>query len=594
MIQRKSKAIVALMGLLGATLLLTGTASAGHLSCGDTITTDTVLDADIGPCGLPGGLIFGADDITLDLNGHRIFGNGTGSGAGIDSNGFSLVKVVGPGTVDHFDAGVVIHGVGSFGAEVSGITAEDNQGTFLTDYGDGILVLDSGLAKVYDNVIRRNGPYDGIGLLGAVEGTEVYNNVVTNNNVYLPTSAQTDGIRVEASLITPKPVANKVYNNTVTGNGLDGITLFQGSVETVVENNVVSNNGHNHPFTHRKGDGIRAFTPATSTIRNNVVCGNYENGIVTGFTVGLPGSGTGNHKISSNDVGAGTSGCAANNAGSTLSGRDLNDTVMSNPQFASWPAGAPCAGNIWEGNYTVGDTFNHPCVTNNSTADVSVTKTADPAAALGDDVTYNLTATNQGPNKADSVTVTDALPAGMDFVSASAGCSNSGGTVTCSMGTLASGASASATITVSPSAAGTYNNTATVSAAQPDPSAGNNSSSATTMVNNSRGCTLVGSAGDDAMSGTAGDDVICSRSGNDTVSALDGNDTVWAGSGNDTSSGNQGTDTLVGQSGNDGLLGGNGSDNLNGVDGVSGNDSLDGGNGPDVCSSDPGDTQVSC
>lgn len=597
--QKKIDVLVSLIALLGATTLLTGTAMASHVNCGDVITADTTLDADVGPCSA-GGVVFGADFITLNLNGHRIFGTSAVlDDAGVDTNGFSGVKVMN-GTVSDFDAGVVVRGVGSFGAEVTGIRAENNIGGNTTDYGDGILVLDSATPKIHDNVVVNNGPYDGIGLLGAVEGGEVYDNEVRDNVAdFSPgTFNQNDGIRVEASPVTPKPILNRVYNNVATGNGLDGIAVFQGVAHAVVENNIASSNGrHTIPGASghhtRQGDGIRLFTPAVSTVQNNTVCDNGGNGIVTGFAAGIPGSGTGAHTILNNDVGVGTAGCTANATGGLSTDKDLKDTFMSNSQVSGWP-GEDCIGNTWHGNYTAGDTFNHPCVTNNSEADVSVTKTASPAAAVGDDVSYALTAMNNGPNKADSVTVTDTLPAGMSFASASAGCTNAGGTVTCAMGTLASGASASATIVVSPTAAGSYTNTATVSASQPDPTPGNNSSSASTSVTNPRGCTIVGTGGDDALSGTLGNDVICGLAGNDTMSGLDGDDTVYSGSGNDTANGNEGKDTLSGGSGNDSLNGGNAADTLQGVDGVSGNDSLDGGNGPDTCASDPGDTQVSC
>ena len=46
------------------------------MNCGDTITADTMLDGDLIDC--PNhGIVIGADDITLDLNGHRIDGDGT-------------------------------------------------------------------------------------------------------------------------------------------------------------------------------------------------------------------------------------------------------------------------------------------------------------------------------------------------------------------------------------------------------------------------------------------------------------------------------------------------------------------------------------
>ncbi|WP_395658465.1 hypothetical protein [Nocardioides sp.] len=82
-------------------------------------------------------------------------------------------------------------------------------------------------------------------------------------------------------------------------------------------------------------------------------------------------------------------------------------------------------------------------------ADLSLVKTADKTiVAPGDQVTYTLRALNAGPGVARDVVVTDVLPAGTSFVSASSGCSNSGGTVTCHLGDIAGGDDAVATITV--------------------------------------------------------------------------------------------------------------------------------------------------
>ena len=50
-------------------------ASGSHVSCGDTITADTTLDSDLVNCP-NNGIVIGADDIALDLNGHKITGDG--------------------------------------------------------------------------------------------------------------------------------------------------------------------------------------------------------------------------------------------------------------------------------------------------------------------------------------------------------------------------------------------------------------------------------------------------------------------------------------------------------------------------------------
>ncbi|HEX4189552.1 MAG TPA: collagen-binding domain-containing protein [Marmoricola sp.] len=88
-----------------------------------------------------------------------------------------------------------------------------------------------------------------------------------------------------------------------------------------------------------------------------------------------------------------------------------------------------------------------------STANVKITKAVDnDHPRPGDTVTYTVTASNAGPAAAQNVSVSDALPSGITFVSASSPCTYAGGTITCSLGTIASGGSQAVTIkaTVNP------------------------------------------------------------------------------------------------------------------------------------------------
>ena len=122
-------------------------------------------------------------------------------------------------------------------------------------------------------------------------------------------------------------------------------------------------------------------------------------------------------------------------------------------------------------------------------ADLSITKTAAPASIrLGaGNLTYTLTVTNHGPSTATGAQVTDTLPTGLTLVLATpsqgTGCSGTS-TITCSLGNLANGASASVNIVVTPTAENTYVNTSTVSAAETDLFPANNSASVTTTVGN--------------------------------------------------------------------------------------------------------------
>jgi uncharacterized repeat protein (TIGR01451 family) len=118
-------------------------------------------------------------------------------------------------------------------------------------------------------------------------------------------------------------------------------------------------------------------------------------------------------------------------------------------------------------------------------ANLSLTKTASTSkATVGDAITYTIHVTNGGPNDALSTTVTDTLPADVTFVSSSTtrgSCSGST-TVTCHLGTLANGQSATVTINVKANKAGTATNTATVSTTSTDTNTANNKASATTTI----------------------------------------------------------------------------------------------------------------
>lgn len=223
-------------------------------------------------------------------------------------------------------------------------------------------------------------------------------------------------------------------------------------------------------------------------------------------------------------------------------------------------------------------------------ADLSITKTddADPVT-VGDQVTYTLTAANDGPQDATGVTITDTLPASVTFVSASGGCTEASGTVTCDVGALADNASAERQITVTTNSVGEVSNTASVDGNEEDPDGSDNSDTETTTVKPLPRCgglevTIdAGTGGDDVINGTAGDDVINAGAGDDVVRGRGGNDVICGGPGDDELVGGAGNDTLLGQAGNDTLRGGPGRDTLKGG---GGRDSLNGGGGRDACTGD--------
>jgi hypothetical protein len=297
--------IVTISAGLGAT-----SASAAVLSCGQVITESTVLENDVGPC--PNhGIIIGADHITLDLNGHRVFGTPNF----YDGAGVLLFRRTGVfvrnGVVSDFDGGVVIEGGG--GNIVYGVTAENNIGRSIsrnppiagTRWGDGIAVLSSVNNNVVNNTARNNGPYSGIGVYSLIDddhpretagtssGNAIDSNAVLDNRAGRAPGATTsdnDGIRLE-----PGAVGNYVMRNRVINSSLDGIALFPLSSDNVVSDNVVQFNGFGSN-AGRRGSGIWIFNRnQRESVSSNLVTDNAANGIGIQGPVGANAGGTFNN-----------------------------------------------------------------------------------------------------------------------------------------------------------------------------------------------------------------------------------------------------------------------------------------------------------
>ena len=107
----------------------------------------------------------------------------------------------------------------------------------------------------------------------------------------------------------------------------------------------------------------------------------------------------------------------------------------------------------------------------------------DPVFA-GGTLVYTMSVTNLGPASATNAIITDVLPAGMAFVSTSAGGSytTNSNTITFNLGGLGSGTVVKPTITVRPTSFGIVTNTVSITSGVPDPFKGNNRASVKTIV----------------------------------------------------------------------------------------------------------------
>ncbi len=139
-------------------------------------------------------------------------------------------------------------------------------------------------------------------------------------------------------------------------------------------------------------------------------------------------------------------------------------------------------GNIaggWSLNFTISDIIT-------PTADllVRVTDSPDPVM-VGAVVNYTVAVTNFGPAAATGVVLSNQLPAGVTFLTATpsqGSCSQAAGVITCNVGSLSSGASATVTIAARTTVPGLITDVAGVSGGQVDLNLADNVHSAKTTV----------------------------------------------------------------------------------------------------------------
>jgi uncharacterized repeat protein (TIGR01451 family) len=119
---------------------------------------------------------------------------------------------------------------------------------------------------------------------------------------------------------------------------------------------------------------------------------------------------------------------------------------------------------------------NPPVITSVSpVADVIVLLTGPATGIVGSNITYTITVTNAGPSTASNVVTLDTLPAGVAYVSSSAGGVPANNTVSWpAQVSLVAGGTLTYTLTVDPQTSGVITDIGSASAATFDPNLGNN------------------------------------------------------------------------------------------------------------------------
>jgi parallel beta-helix repeat protein len=266
------------MRVLGVSLVVAAALSVGAGSalgavrgsqpkCGDTITTDTKLVRDLVNCP-NNGIVIGADNVTLDLSGHRIDG---------DNSDFSDCPPDEPcdiGIVDFDHRGVTIKGGEvdefTFGALVIGATRSRVTRLVLRHHAfSGLVVAESERTEVDELSVSGNGlttDQAGIDLFDSHHLTLAGNDVFANGDIGFFVSGLDD---------------SRFERNSLADNPETGILLDHGNGNTF-SGNRFSNNG----------DGLVVSGDA-NTVTGNRVAGSLDCSGECGFGISLEG-GTGN------------------------------------------------------------------------------------------------------------------------------------------------------------------------------------------------------------------------------------------------------------------------------------------------------------
>ena len=236
-------ALFATVTFLGLLVFGADRAAASPLSCGDTITRDTTLKRDLTDC--PGnGIVIGADNITLDLNGHTIDGDDQlgcpdfyACDYGVDNTAGHHGVTIEDGSIREFaTAGFVL------GADHNRLRRLAVSHNIL----GGLLLIESPGARIDHNAISANGlTTDQAGLIvfdsGGVRIEE--NSVTDNGDIGLFLIGLSDG-RLRGDSVSGNPEAgmivdgsgNEISRERVSRNG-DGI-IVSGDGNRVAGNHV--------------------------------------------------------------------------------------------------------------------------------------------------------------------------------------------------------------------------------------------------------------------------------------------------------------------------------------------------------------------
>jgi parallel beta-helix repeat protein len=290
--RRTLEALLAAVALLSTIAPGALAAKPIHLSCGDTITADTKLADDLLDC--PGiGVIVGADDVTLDLGGHTIDGDGVGDFEGVQNIGHDRVTIQ-HGSIRDFVEGVAVLSARDNRLRDLALSDHRHTGIFVSDSTDvqvrrtssadiafaGIFLTRSHDIRVEDNVVTSSGGGIAARLSDQLQITR--NTAAGNENEGVLLFDETRHARVEHNAVSGNAAGivvvaddNRVSHNRVADNG-DNIVVA-GNDNTISDNEVVDAVGF--PDDPVGGFGILIDGGDDNLLRANAVAGAASNGI---------------------------------------------------------------------------------------------------------------------------------------------------------------------------------------------------------------------------------------------------------------------------------------------------------------------------
>jgi parallel beta-helix repeat protein len=281
-------------------------AQTAPLSCGDTITVDTTLDSDLLNCP-NNGIVIGAENITLDLNGHTISGDGKPAkrcnsrrqicDVGIANDDRSGVTVRN-GSVRGFDIGVGVSRVRD--NRLVELTSSENQSF-------GFFIAGSARTVLRDSIGNDNPRPDGDGLgVFVSHDLRIVENSFRRNSLGMHIEDSTDNFiqgnefvrNGDFGIFVERADGNQVRSNRCARNGGTGINVAPGSRNVIAGNRVVGggegiavedgrrNVVFRNVIERPRHSGIRLEYDNTGTVvRRNLVKAAGEDGFLVGRSV---------------------------------------------------------------------------------------------------------------------------------------------------------------------------------------------------------------------------------------------------------------------------------------------------------------------